>query len=97
MKVCGLVLASVLLAAPAATAQPESQFFDSDGVQIHYADQGDGEPVVLIHGFTSSLDDWEGTGLAPMLVGSGYRVVSLDGRGHGKSGKPHDSASYRTR
>ena len=66
-------------------------------MQIHYTDQGAGDPVVLIRGFTRSLKDWEQTRLAPTLAGSGYRVVSLDVRGHDKSGKPYDSASYSTK
>ncbi len=95
-RVFPLCLAFALVTS-VAEAQPDSQFFDSDGVQIHYTDQGAGEPVVLIHGFTSSLERLERTGLAPRLATSGYRVVSLDVRGHGRSGKPHDSASYGTK
>jgi hypothetical protein len=34
----------------------QDQFFDSDGVRIRYVDQGSGPPVVLIHGFSGSLD-----------------------------------------
>ena len=90
-----LLAACVLVAPPAALAQ-ESQFFDSDGVQIHYVDQGEGEPVVLIHGFSGSLSSWQESGFAETLEASGFRVVSLDVRGHGKSGKPHDKASYGT-
>jgi pimeloyl-ACP methyl ester carboxylesterase len=68
-------------------------YFDSNGVQIYFEEHGKGDPVVLVHGFASRADhnwgaDWFNA-LAPH-----YRVVALDCRGHGKSGKPHDSAAY---
>jgi pimeloyl-ACP methyl ester carboxylesterase len=69
-------------------------YFDSDGVQIYYEEHGSGEPVVLVHGFASraehnwGLTQWY-TALAPH-----YRVIALDCRGHGKSGKPRDPAAY---
>ena len=69
-------------------------YFDSDGVQIYFEEHGKGEPVVLVHGFASRAEhNWGAmnwfTTLAPH-----YRVVALDCRGHGKSGKPHDPAAY---
>jgi pimeloyl-ACP methyl ester carboxylesterase len=71
---------------------PNRHFFDSDGIKIHYMDKGEGEPVVLIHGFGANLDvNW--TGVAGKLS-SEYRVVALDNRGHGRSDKPHDPAKY---
>jgi pimeloyl-ACP methyl ester carboxylesterase len=79
-----------------ATAQPavEDKFFDSKGVRIRYVDVGQGEPVVLIHGFSSSLDaNWGNLGIIDKLS-KDFRVVALDVRGHGKSDKPHDAASY---
>ena len=72
----------------------EDQFFDSNGVRIRYVDQGSGPPVVLIHGFSGSLDTgWVETGVLPKLA-TDYRVIALDYRGHGKSDKPHDPKSY---
>jgi pimeloyl-ACP methyl ester carboxylesterase len=69
-------------------------YFDSDGVQIYFEEHGSGEPVVLVHGFASRADhNWGAmkwfTTLAPH-----YRVVALDCRGHGMSGKPHDPPAY---
>jgi pimeloyl-ACP methyl ester carboxylesterase len=69
-------------------------YFDSDGVQIYFEEHGKGEPVVLVHGFASrAAHNWGAmnwfTTLAPH-----FRVVALDCRGHGKSGKPHDPAAY---
>ena len=91
-----LLLSTVLLApvARAVKAQDADKFFDSRGVKIRYIDVGRGEPVVLIHGFSSSLDaNWRQTRIIDALV-KDFRVVALDVRGHGKSDKPHDPASY---
>jgi len=69
-------------------------FFDSDGVKIHYLDQGHGVPVLMIHGFGSSADEhWIRTGMAGRLARR-WRVIAYDARGHGHSDKPHDAASY---
>ena len=70
--------------------------FDSNGVRIRYQVYGEGEPIVLVHGFASSIQgNWASTGwietLAPLR-----QVVALDCRGHGKSGKPHAPESYGT-
>jgi poly(3-hydroxybutyrate) depolymerase len=44
----------------------EATSFNSNGVQIHYADRGHGAPVVLLHGFTgSSARHWEAPGVKP--------------------------------
>lgn len=72
----------------------EDLFFDSDGVKIRYIVQGEGEPVMLIHGFSASLDtNWGGPGIIADLA-KDYRVIALDNRGHGKSGKPHGKENY---
>jgi pimeloyl-ACP methyl ester carboxylesterase len=50
---------------------------------------------VLVHGFASSLyGNWVQPGIVKSLVDSGRRVIALDCRGHGRSGKPHDPAAY---
>ncbi|MGD9647568.1 MAG: alpha/beta fold hydrolase [Pirellulales bacterium] len=75
-------------------ARPAEQFFDSDGVKIHFIEQGQGEPVVLIHGFTANIQlQWVSSGVMPALAKE-YHVIALDNRGHGRSGKPHDPAAY---
>ena len=66
-----------------------------DGTRIAYDDVGEGAPVVLIHGFGASrVQNWKAPGWYDSLTGAGYRVVALDCRGHGESGKPHDVAAY---
>jgi len=87
-----LVLAIVPLVST--VAQSEDRFFDSDGVRIRYTDEGQGPPVVLIHGFTASGDmNWRFPGVVAMLA-KNYRVITLDNRGHGKSDKPTEAADY---
>ena len=70
--------------------------FASDGVDIAYLDEGEGAPILLIHGFASSKTiNWVGPGWVDTLTRAGRRVVALDNRGHGESGKPHDPEAYR--
>ena len=71
----------------------EEHFFVSGGVRIHYVGEGKGDPVVLVHGFTGSIAGWVDPGVMANLSRD-YRVIALDLRGHGKSGKPHDSGAY---
>jgi pimeloyl-ACP methyl ester carboxylesterase len=89
-----LGLLSCLFSVPAAAQTQDTQRFDSDGVQIRYLDRGSGDPVVLLHGFTSRLDSWQGTGIIAGLVDNGFRAVAYDSRGHGGSAKPHHAAQY---
>ena len=66
-----------------------------DGVRIAYEVTGEGRPIVLIHGFASSREqNWRSTGWIDRLADAGFRVVSFDCRGHGKSDKPHEPAAY---
>ena len=69
-------------------------FFDSNGVKIHYTDEGQGEPVLLIHGFTADITiNWTIPGTRKALA-QDYRVIAIDNRGHGLSDKPHDADKY---
>ena len=68
--------------------------FDSSGVRIRYIDQGAGQAVVLLHGQGNNLDAaWIRTGVLANLVRD-HRVIAMDLRGHGKSGKPHEPEAY---
>lgn len=58
----------------------------SDGVRVHYQDEGRGLPVLLIHGHTLDLRIWDG--VAPLLTGADLRVIRPDLRGHGRSDMP---------
>ncbi|AGL13689.1 alpha/beta fold hydrolase [Actinoplanes sp. N902-109] len=55
----------------------------SDGVSLHYTDEGSGSPIVLIPGFAASVETWELQRGA--LTEAGHRVLALDRRGHGGS------------
>lgn len=71
--------------------------FDHDGVEIAFLDEGQGRPILLIHGFASNHQvNWVGTGWVDMLVRAGRRVIALDNRGHGLSTKLYDPADYHT-
>jgi pimeloyl-ACP methyl ester carboxylesterase len=88
--------ACVLLMLFPAGLRAADQFFDSNGVQIHYVVEGQGEPVLLIHGFAvSSTLQWGMPGIQSNLAKQ-YLVIAMDNRGHGRSGKPHDPTQYGT-
>jgi pimeloyl-ACP methyl ester carboxylesterase len=71
------------------------QLLDSDGVEIAYLDEGEGEPILLIHGFASNVaTNWVDPGWVRTLNGAGRRVVAYDNRGHGRSEKLYDPAVY---
>lgn len=62
---------------------------------ISYLDEGDGIPFLLVHGFGSTKEvNWVNTGWMKLLVASGYRVIVMDNRGHGKSQKFHNLEDY---
>ena len=56
-------------------------FMTIDGVRMRYVDEGEGSPVVLIHGFASSIENW--TAVMPALVADGHRVIAMDLHGFG--------------
>lgn len=71
-------------------------FFDSDGAAIHYLEQGEGTPVVLIHSMASNLrHSWVDTGWMEHLRPS-HRVIAPDCRGHGLSAKSYDDPDFYT-
>jgi len=98
----GIVLLVIILLPVAAMAvfyqnnfaRVEGQYFDSNGVRIHYTEQGEGVPVILVHGFAFNADlNWRSPGIIDALA-KDYRVIALDNRGHGLSDKPYDVAAY---
>jgi pimeloyl-ACP methyl ester carboxylesterase len=74
-----------------------TQHFSSDGVNLAYIDEGDGEAVLLLHGFASNLQvNWVDTGWVAELTRAGRRVVAMDNRGHGESAQPLEPDAYGT-
>ena len=58
---------------------------DVNGVQLFYRDSGEGRPLLLLHGFTGSGEDWKHVFSGPI---AGHRVIAPDLRGHGRSTNP---------
>ncbi|UKA58270.1 alpha/beta fold hydrolase [Arthrobacter sp. FW306-2-2C-D06B] len=67
---------------------------NSTEIEIYYEDHGTGQPVVLIHGYPLDGSSWEKQTAA--LLNAGYRVITYDRRGFGKSGKPTVGYDYDT-
>lgn len=89
-----LFLSLAVLLLGALPADAEDKFVESEGVRIRYTDEGEGPPVILIHGFTASGDlNWRIPGTVDQLS-KRYRVITLDNRGHGKSDKPTEVEAY---
>ena len=57
--------------------------FENGDVEIAYLDEGEGEPIVLVHGFASTKEvNWVQPGWVNTLNRAGRRVIALDNRGH---------------
>ncbi|GHA09306.1 arylesterase [Streptomyces tauricus] len=67
---------------------------NSADIELHYEDKGSGQPVVLIHGHPLDGNSWEGQTAA--LLDAGYRVITYDRRGFGKSSQPSTGYDYDT-
>jgi non-heme chloroperoxidase len=67
---------------------------NSSDIELYYEDHGSGQPVVLIHGYPLSGASWEKQ--MPVLLDAGYRVITYDRRGFGKSSQPTAGYNYDT-
>jgi pimeloyl-ACP methyl ester carboxylesterase len=77
------------------TQSGEQRFKSFDGTELWYEEEGEGEPVILLHGFAAdSRVNWGRSAVPSALAAAGRRVVLLDARGHGQSDKPHDVSAY---
>src|ERR1700685_3632140 len=69
--------------------------FSHDDVEIAFLDEGEGPPIVLVHGFASNKEvNWVYTSWVTTLTGAGRRVIALDNRGHGASTKLYAPSAY---
>ena len=66
-----------------------SRFLEMDGMQVHYKVEGEGKPIVLIHGTGASLQTWDGW--ADSLVKNNYKVIRLDMPAFGLTGPRKDN------
>lgn len=67
---------------------------NSGNIDLYYEDHGLGQPVVLVHGWPLSGASWEKQ--VPALLDAGYRVITYDRRGFGKSSQPASGYDYDT-
>jgi len=67
---------------------------NSGNLELYYEDHGSGKPVILIHGYPLSGASWEKQ--LPVLLDAGYRVITYDRRGFGKSSQPTTGYNYDT-
>jgi len=67
---------------------------NSGDIELYYEDHGSGQPLVLIHGYPLSGASWEKQ--LPVLLEAGYRVITYDRRGFGKSSQPATGYNYDT-
>src|SRR5258706_4864927 len=71
--------------------------FQHDPIELAYLDEGEGEPVVLVHGFASNKEvNWVQPAWVSTLTRAGRRAIALDNRGHSQSSKLYDAADYRS-
>lgn len=69
--------------------------FEKNGVEIAYTDEGEGDPILLIHGFASNkFVNWDYPGWTRTLTKAGHRVIAIDNRGHGESTKFYNPDDY---
>lgn len=96
MKAKSLLALIVACCAVPSLSNAQEGYFDSNGVKIHYVTAGEGEAVVLIHGWMADTTMWgaDAAGNTKLSPLPGFEVIAIDCRGHGKSDKPHDSSKY---
>jgi len=69
---------------------PSGKFVEVNGVRLHYIERGQGEPLVLLHGNGSMIQDWESSGLFDRAAET-YRVIVFDRPGFGHSERPRST------
>jgi pimeloyl-ACP methyl ester carboxylesterase len=67
--------------------RPIGRFLEVDGVRLHYLERGKGNPLVLLHGNGSMIQDFETSGLID-IAAKKYRVIVFDRPGYGYSERP---------
>jgi pimeloyl-ACP methyl ester carboxylesterase len=72
---------------------PEAHFVNTNGIRMAVHEQGDGPPVILLHGFPELAFSWRHQ--IPALAMAGYRAIAPDQRGYGKTSVPPRVSDYR--
>ncbi len=68
-------------------------YVSNNGVRIHYQVEGQGAPLMLVHGMGGSMDSWRSPGYVEELS-KNHLLILIDMRGFGSSDKPHDPVAY---
>ena len=91
-----LMIVSFAINSSKTIAQTDSgHYYTSfDNTKIYYEVKGTGNPVILVHGFIVNGESWKKTEVYNSLLNAGYKVITLDMRGNGKSDKPHADEAY---
>jgi len=91
-----IALQILLLMAILSKAQQDSvgYYTSFDSIKIYYETKGSGKPVLLVHGFTGTCNDWKNKTLSDGLVANNFKVIIADLRGNGKSDKPATPEAY---
>jgi pimeloyl-ACP methyl ester carboxylesterase len=69
---------------------PLGNFIEVDGIRLHYVGRGEGQPLVLLHGDGSMIQDFESSGLID-IAARNYRVIVFDRPGYGYSERPRST------
>jgi pimeloyl-ACP methyl ester carboxylesterase len=77
------------------TSPQDGRLLDVNGISLYVEDHGDGIPVLLLHGWPDSARLWRHQ--VPVLAASGFRVITPDMRGFGRSARPGGVDAYRLR
>ena len=72
---------------------PEPHFVDTNGIRMAVHEQGEGPPVILLHGFPELAFSWRHQ--IPALAAAGYRAIAPDQRGYGRTSVPPRVSDYR--
>lgn len=71
----------------------EGQTVRVNGIELHHEEHGQGEPLLLLHGFTGCAGDWAHAGREQLA--QEYRLIAPDARGHGRSTNPERTITHR--
>lgn len=72
-----------------------NKFESFDGASLSYRIEGEGRPVLMLHGFlANSRFNWIEPGITGAIVAAGFQAIMLDHRGHGLSDAPEDKSAY---
>ena len=93
--ICIVIFCTVNLKAQQPAVADSGYFSSFDSTKIYYEVHGTGFPVLLVHGFIVNSNSWKHTSLFDSLLAAGNKVILVDLRGNGKSGKPHDESAYQ--